>query len=325
MNIAIISPSQKAYSETFIWAHKKLLKGTIHYLYGGSVPKRSDFTKKELAPTSLLKETFLYIQFKLLPRGLNWHQYLLKKYLKKNNIHCVLAEYGTTGIPVYQVCEQLNIPLIVHFHGFDASVYDVLESHKQEYQKMFRSAKYIIGVSKVMCNKLKNLGVNENKLIYNTYGPNPSFFEIHRKNNSQILFFGAGRFMDKKAPYYTIIAFSEVLKKHPSAQMIIGGNGPLLESSINLARYLGVENNISFPGVLTPHEIREYLSKAFAFVQHSITARNGDMEGTPVGILEASAAGVPVISTFHAGIPDVIIDKKTGLLCEEHDYRHFTG
>ena len=44
------------------------------------------------------------------------------------------------------------------------------------------------------------------------------------------------------------------------------------------------------------------------------------MEGTPVGILEASAAGLPVISTFHAGIPDVIIHEKTGLLCDEHDY-----
>jgi glycosyltransferase involved in cell wall biosynthesis len=45
------------------------------------------------------------------------------------------------------------------------------------------------------------------------------------------------------------------------------------------------------------------------------------MEGTPVGILEASAAGLPVISTFHAGIPDVIIHEKTGLLCNEHDYK----
>ena len=59
--------------------------------------------------------------------------------------------------------------------------------------------------------------------------------------------------------------------------------------------------------------------ESVAFVQHSITADNGDMEGTPVAVLEASAAGLPVISTFHAGIPDVIIHGETGLLVEEHD------
>ena len=54
-------------------------------------------------------------------------------------------------------------------------------------------------------------------------------------------------------------------------------------------------------------------------MQHSITANNGDMEGTPLAVLEASAAGIPVISTNHAGIPDVVIDEKTGFLVNEHD------
>jgi glycosyltransferase involved in cell wall biosynthesis len=54
-------------------------------------------------------------------------------------------------------------------------------------------------------------------------------------------------------------------------------------------------------------------------VQHSVTALNGDQEGTPVAIMEASAAGLPVIATLHAGIPDVIIDGTTGFLVPEHD------
>ena len=54
-------------------------------------------------------------------------------------------------------------------------------------------------------------------------------------------------------------------------------------------------------------------------MQHSIRAEDGDMEGTPVSIMEASSAGLPVIATKHAGIPDVIIDNETGLLCEELD------
>lgn len=70
---------------------------------------------------------------------------------------------------------------------------------------------------------------------------------------------------------------------------------------------------------MSKEEFTNNLEKALAFVQHSITAINGDQEGTPVAILEASAAGLPVISTFHAGIPDVIINEETGLLVNEHD------
>lgn len=66
-------------------------------------------------------------------------------------------------------------------------------------------------------------------------------------------------------------------------------------------------------------------NKSIAFIQHSITAENGDKEGTPVGIMEAAASGLPVISTYHAGIPDVIIDKQTGLLCGEHDVASMTN
>lgn len=61
------------------------------------------------------------------------------------------------------------------------------------------------------------------------------------------------------------------------------------------------------------------MKNSIAFVQHSIQAIDGDSEGTPTAIIEASAASLPVISTKHAGIPEVVIDGETGLLVEEHD------
>jgi glycosyltransferase involved in cell wall biosynthesis len=65
--------------------------------------------------------------------------------------------------------------------------------------------------------------------------------------------------------------------------------------------------------------VQAQMAEALAFVQHSVTAPNGDMEGTPVAVLEAGAAGLPVIATRHAGIPDVVIEGETGLLVDEHD------
>jgi glycosyltransferase involved in cell wall biosynthesis len=61
------------------------------------------------------------------------------------------------------------------------------------------------------------------------------------------------------------------------------------------------------------------MRNSLAFVQHSLTAPNGDTEGTPVGIMEASASGLPVVSTRHGGIPDAVIHEKTGYLVEEGD------
>ena len=117
----------------------------------------------------------------------------------------------------------------------------------------------------------------------------------------------------------TILAFSKVLVKFPEAKLVIGGDGNLLEVCKNLVHYLKIRNNVLLPGALSQEEFSYYLQNSLAFVQHSITAINGDQEGTPVAILEASAAGLPVISTKHAGIPDVIIDGETGFLVEEHD------
>jgi glycosyltransferase involved in cell wall biosynthesis len=84
-------------------------------------------------------------------------------------------------------------------------------------------------------------------------------------------------------------------------------------------KVLGLEDNIIFRGVLSPAEVMNLFSESLALVQHSVISYNGDEEGTPVAILEASAAGIPVIATRHAGIPDVVVHGETGFLVDELD------
>src|SRR5690606_7951411 len=99
-------------------------------------------------------------------------------------------------------------------------------------------------------------------------------------------FVAIGRFTDKKAPYYTLMAFKEAIKNHPDATLIMAGDGQLLNMCKNLVRFFKIENQVAFPGVISPEKFRELLSESLAFVQHSITAENGDMEGTPLAVLE---------------------------------------
>jgi glycosyltransferase involved in cell wall biosynthesis len=188
----------------------------------------------------------------------------------------------------------------------------------QNYDEVFASASKVVVVSKYMYKILLDLGCPENKLVYNVYGPRPEFHEI-KPNYNKEQFIAVGRFVDKKAPYYTIVSFNKVVQKYPEARLLMAGNGELLNTCKNLVKYLGLEHNVKFLGVISQEELRKLLENSIGFVQHSIRAESGDMEGTPLAILEASAAGLAVIATNHAGIPDVIIHEQTGLLCEEHD------
>ena len=61
------------------------------------------------------------------------------------------------------------------------------------------------------------------------------------------------------------------------------------------------------------------MRRARVFVQHSRTAEDGDEEGCPVSVMEAQLCGLPVVSTRHGGIPDVVVDQQTGRLVEEGD------
>ena len=86
-----------------------------------------------------------------------------------------------------------------------------------------------------------------------------------------------------------------------------------------MVSYLKINESVNFLGALKHEETVNYIENALCFIQHSITSISGDQEGTPVAILEASASGLPVIATKHAGIVDVVINNKTGFLVEEHN------
>lgn len=312
--IAMVSPSLNAYSETFIQAQKNGLAAEVFYYFGGILP-----THLENFGALLSIKSFLFYKLKRKFRLTSFspEELVFIRSLKKNKIQLVFAQYGPVAHQLVKICKYLDIPLITHFHGYDASVYTTIESCKN-YSDVFICSKFVIAVSIAMKKRLLELGCPEEKLIYNTYGPDEIFTNLNSKFTDDT-FIGIGRFVEKKAPYYTILAFNKVLEKFPKAKLIIGGDGNLLEVCKNLVKYLKIENNVLLPGVMSKEEFTNNLEKSLAFVQHSITALNGDQEGTPVAILEASAAGLPIISTFHAGIPDVIINEETGLLVNEHD------
>jgi colanic acid/amylovoran biosynthesis glycosyltransferase len=316
--LALISPNENAYSETFIAAHRKLLPFNVKYYYNGNIPKELH-GEGALLKYSIFYQIICNVKHALcIPPNMSLQEEALLRSFKKHRVDVALAEYGTTGASITLVCKKLQIPLFVHFHGFDASEQTVIAKYKDKYTLMFEYALNIFSVSNTMTKMLECLGCPPNKIVYTICGPHEDFFRIKTTGN-QNTFVSIGRFTDKKAPYYTILAFKKVLDVYPDTQLIIAGDGVLKNTCANLINYLGISKQVQLIGVVKRENWILYLSNAFAFVQHSITAANGDMEGTPVAILEACAAGIPVIATRHGGITDIIQHMQNGLLVNEHD------
>ena len=315
--ICVISPNKNAYSETFIRAHIERLPARIRFLYGGWFPAFTDDDRP-------LMSSLHRVGYRLAGRFLGVHKErfqnrILANFLKKEQVNVVLAEYGLTGVSVMHACHRAGIPLVVHFHGFDVYDHQTLRSYGKEYSHLFKIAAAIIAVSTDMERHLLQLGVPREKLHYNPYGVDTSLFSGANPAAVPPIFVAVGRFVDKKAPQLTLLAFRKVVDACPEARLIMVGDGPLLEACKQLARGLGISSAIEFLGPRPHTEVAYIMRRARAFVQHSIKTSYGDSEGTPVAVLEAGSTGLPVVSTRHGGITDVVIDGETGFLVDEGD------
>lgn len=314
MNIAIFSPNQNPYSETFIQAHKNGLNGNIFFYYGNLTNLNLEGYGRVSSSSSFLFK-LKYKIFRISREDILINQVVNS--IKSNSVDVLLVEYGSFAFKLLPFLKRIEIPVVVHFHGYDASVHKVIEKCNS-YKEVFKRVSRVVAVSNKMYERLLEIGCPQSKLVYSTYGPNPIFEEINSSFSNKNMV-AVGRFTDKKAPYYTILAFAQLLKKHPDASLHMIGDGVLLPTCKNLVRFLKIQDKVFFVGIKTALEIREILEKSVAFVQHSITAENGDQEGTPLAVFESGLAGLPVISTYHAGIPDIIQDGFNGYLSNEHD------
>ena len=321
MNICITRSKKFVYSETFIRNQIRGMsdRANVFTLHSGRLPeKEEDDTWLNPLHYRIAGKIWRALSGR---RDNFFSNAGIIRFLKNNNIDIVLANYGLSAAHLVPACSQAGLPLVPHFHGYDASMHKVLRQYARDYRKLFAYAPAVVAVSEVMKQKLIAAGASPGKVHVIPYGISLEKFQPSAQETTDaMLFLGVGRFTAKKAQQITIQAFAEVVRTFPEARLIlVGGKDGQYESCANLVKSLQLENAVSLPGVMNSDEIAQLMRKAFAFVQHSVTPASGDMEGTPLSILEAAASGLPVISTEHGGILEAVIHGKTGYLVPEYD------
>jgi glycosyltransferase involved in cell wall biosynthesis len=324
--ICIVNGHQRLLSETFIAAQVDRLKGDKvvlynyfpEYTYNGRTLRYFYSRNPRLMKLKRLLPQFLY------DRWITRHEQseartrdFMAGFVRDHNVDVFLAEYGFNGADVAPIAKYLNRPLIVHFHGHDAHNETALAPYKQRYLEMFDYASSLVSVSHRMTESLVALGADESKIVYNPYGAREYFHQVRPDYRKTLL--AVGRFADIKAPYLMLMAFQRVATQIPDASLVMVGEGPLLEACKSLVATWGLGDQVIFAGALSHEQVLPLMAQACAFVQHSVTTSDGDMEGMPNSILEAGAAGLPVIATRHAGIVNAVIQGQTGLLVDERD------
>lgn len=210
-------------------------------------------------------------------------------------------------------------PVLVSFHGLDASQY--IKKHGDAcYAALFQKAALITTPSRYMKTVLTAKGCPESKIKVHRYGVNLEKFKPtanKKKAEKRVAVLTVGRLVEKKGLENAIRAFS-LAGSHQAIYRIIG-DGPLKDRLRHLVAKLNLGDKVAFLGPQPKDRIVTEMQQADIFMLPSITAKNGDQEGVPVTLIEAHAVGLPVVSTRHSGIPELVADGETGLLSEEHD------
>lgn len=326
--LAIAAPSFNAQSESFIHDHVRTIapSETILLCKDGSgagrfgLPVLADIDPWQ-APRTLGERAINAVRHRwrtnIAPGLARRERRRVVAFLEAHRPRALLAEYGVMGLLLAPACREAGIPLYVHFHGYDASALLRDPRIVRAYRAMFRDARGIITASRFIAGKLQGIGAPMHKLHVCPCGIDPNRFVPTKRVPFRVL--AVGRLVEKKSPLSTIKAFLMAAEQFPEAHLDIIGAGPLADGCRALIQNANAEARITMHGARDTEFVARKMREASLFVQHSVTAPNGDTEGLGVSIIEAMASAVPVVVTRHNGFVETVAHGVTGLLVDEHD------
>ncbi|MFT7008482.1 MAG: colanic acid/amylovoran biosynthesis glycosyltransferase [Colwellia sp.] len=243
----------------------------------------------------------------------------------------IVCHFGPNGVLADKLRQTgaISGKIATIFHGSDMSAQKTIGRNRRDYKRLFNEAELLLPISELWRDKLFSLGCPPHKVVVHRMGVDLQHFtyqplDTHALSASEnglaqrppFRIFTAARFTEKKGLRYAIESLLH-LPKHMKVNYQIGGYGDLEDELRTLVHTLDLSDSVTFCGPLNADHVKAHMLAADVFLQPSIVASDGDMEGVPVAIMEAMAVGTPVIATYHSAIPELIIDEQHGLLVPE--------
>lgn len=246
----------------------------------------------------------------------------LEAFARAHDVRLIHAHFGKSGAIALPMARALDLPLVVSFHGGDATK----RRHFRPWPKGGVFARRLDALKRETALFLTDSGFIRDKLIARGFAAErirPHHigvdagryaFAPEQGRFDEALF--VGRFVEKKGLPDLFAAMRRVWAKRPELRLVLIGDGPLrtlVEAEI------AAGGPIDWLGWRDQAEVRARLARARLSVTPSREAPNGDCEGLPSVLYEAAAMGAPIVATAHSGAPEAIRDGENGLLTPEGD------
>ena len=240
-------------------------------------------------------------------------------------VHCHYGRNGLKAILLQDlgVIDRQISKIITVFHGYDISFY--LQLHDDDvYNYLFQRTDLLQPISHLWSKKLIELGCNPDKIAVHQMGIDVQKFVPTADRDSQkreITLVSVARLVPKKGLSYGIEAIALLLEQCPQLKLRyqIIGDGLLRSTLQEQIEQLQIGDRVTLLGWKNRQQVRKIIAEADIVLAPSITSNDGDCEGIPVSLMETMAQAIPVVSTYHSGIPELVEDGVTGYLVAERD------
>lgn len=309
-------------SETFIFAQGEGLQKFTPYYAGTRLVRGLSLPVERTLVVN--RKQFLGAAQELIFKLVGTAPHLYRQ-LQKLNPVLIHAHFGVCGALALPLAQALKLPLIVTFHGLDATMSDEYARRNSISTRIYlrrrealkREAKLFVAVSEFIKAKLVEQGFPANKIVVHCIGVDTEVFQPDPAVLRKPVVLFVGRLAEKKGCEYLIRAMAQVQADMPEVELVIIGDGLLRQELELLAA--SVLRRYQFLGLQSQSVVKSWMNQASLLAVPSVTAATGDSEGLPTVVVEAQAMGLPVVGSIHAGIPQAVVHGETGLLSPERD------
>jgi len=234
-------------------------------------------------------------------------------------VHCHFGPNGNLAALLKDV-GAIRGKIVTSFHG--EAGYTGKKRYAKGFNLLFEKGDLMLPMSEDEKRHLIRLGCDPRKIVVHRMGIDLNKFAFlprQPRRDGTVRLLTVARLVEKKGVAYAIRAVARMLGKYPGIRYQIAGDGPLKGALTALIESSRAQDNIQILGWKRQEEIVELMKEADILLAPSVTSTDGDREGIPVVLMEALAQGLPVLSTWHSGIPELVQDGQSGFLVPERD------